>query len=80
MATPRTRMPSPEQELLNLTQTGLVLGCSRWAVYDLIRAGKLRRSLGGKNGKTTKVSRTAIRDYLACIEAPLPAKGTRTAS
>lgn len=77
MAGPRP--PHPDQELLNVTQAGMVLGYSRWAVMDLIASGRLRRSLGGKNGRTTKVTRAAIQEYLASIEAPLPAKGVAPA-
>jgi excisionase family DNA binding protein len=52
--------------LLRPEQVAGLLNVSRWKVFELIRRGELRSV---KSGGSRRISATAIRDYVARLEA-----------
>lgn len=63
-------------KLLTVPQAAERLACSRYHVYDLIAAGKLRRYAGGLNGDRTRLSEADVQAYIQSIEMPVPAKAS----
>jgi excisionase family DNA binding protein len=57
--------PSPGKALYRVTEAIAVLSMSRSAIYEEIRAGRLRLV---KRGRSRLISASAIADYVALLE------------